>query len=73
MLLLLHPRSAPSHRLIELTTAPGFCSSSWSWSPWPSAVARPQLLGHDLDNGSGAAVLGGPGPLLELTALLHSL
>jgi hypothetical protein len=27
--------------------------------------ARPQLLGHDLDSRSGAAVLGGPAPLLE--------
>jgi hypothetical protein len=27
--------------------------------------ARPQLLGHDLDHLPGAAVLGGPGPLLE--------
>src|SRR4029453_15747294 len=26
---------------------------------------RPQLLGHDLDGGSGAAVLSGPGPLLK--------
>jgi hypothetical protein len=27
----------------------------------------PQLLGHDLDGGAGAAVLGGPAPLLEPT------
>src|SRR5829696_8618651 len=27
--------------------------------------ARPQLLGHDLDGGAGAAVLSGPGALLE--------
>ena len=30
-----------------------------------TSEARPQLLGHDLDDGSGAAILDGPGPLLE--------
>jgi hypothetical protein len=30
-----------------------------------TSEARPQLLGHDLDDGAGAAVLSGPGPLLE--------
>jgi hypothetical protein len=29
------------------------------------AQAWPQFLGHDLDGRAGAAVLGGPGPLLE--------
>ena len=34
-----------------------------SWSPSASAGLS-QLLGHDLDDGPGAAILGGP-PLLE--------
>jgi len=33
--------------------------------------ARPQLLGHDLDHGSGAAVLSSPAPLLEPTHDYH--
>ena len=43
----------------------------WSWLRVALVVvvrpteARPQLLGHDLDDGSGAAILGRPGPLLE--------
>jgi hypothetical protein len=53
--------------------------SSHRWSSWLLArvfrrpgrgrrrplEARPQLLGRDLDHGAGAAVLGGPCPLLE--------
>jgi hypothetical protein len=41
--------------------------SPWSWSP-SSTQARPQLVSHDLDGGSGAAVLGGPCPLLWIAA-----
>jgi hypothetical protein len=42
------------HRLV------GSASSMIWWTQ-----ARPQLVGHDLDGGSGAAVLGGPGAMLE--------
>src|SRR5215218_3471691 len=59
------PASRPVASLVELATVPGSASP---WSPSPSAVARPQLLGHDLDGGSGAAGLGGPGVLLEPAA-----
>src|SRR4029453_16286109 len=62
---MLRPRPAPSHR----------------WSSWLPVLtpggsgrrrrrptkARPQLVGYDLDGGAGAAVLSGPGPLLEPT------
>jgi hypothetical protein len=51
--------------LVELASAPG-SSSPWSWSR-SSTEARPELLGHDLHNRAGAAVLGRPGPLLEPT------
>jgi hypothetical protein len=60
-MLVRYPCPAPSHR----------------WSSWPPLLAPrrpgrrrppqawPQLLGHDLDDRSGAAVLSGPAPLLE--------
>jgi hypothetical protein len=50
--------------LVELATG-SCCASPWSWSPSPTAVAWPQLLGHDLDHGPGALILGGPAPLLK--------
>src|SRR5215211_773120 len=60
--MLLHPRPAPPHRSSWLLAARG-----------PGRARRrppktwPQLLGHDLHDGSGAAVLSRPGPLLEPT------
>jgi hypothetical protein len=64
-MLLVHPRPAPSHRW-----------SSWLLDLAPRRPgrrrrrppeARPQLLGHDLDGRSGAAILSGPAPGLEST------
>src|SRR5205814_1685166 len=61
---MLHSRPAPSHRW-----------SSWLPVPAPRRPGRgrrcppqawPQLLGQNLHDGSSAAVLGGPAPLLEL-------
>jgi len=49
--------------LVELVTG-SCCASPWSWSPLPPQ-AWPQLLGHDLDDRPGAAILGGPAPLLK--------
>jgi hypothetical protein len=60
---MLRPRPAPVASLVELATGPG---SAWSWSSLPPTAGSPQLLGHDLHGRAGAAVLGGPGPLLEL-------
>ena len=50
--------------LVELASGPD-SSSSWSGRRCP-AQARPQLVGDDLHGRAGAAVLGGPGPLLDL-------
>ena len=57
MVLLVHPRPAPPHRW-----------SSWLLTLAPCrpgrrrhrpAQTRPQLVGHDLDHGPGAAILSG--------------
>jgi hypothetical protein len=56
-------RRRPAPSLVELATGSD-PSWSWSWLPSPSAGSA-QLLGHDLDYRSGAAVLGRPCPLLE--------
>ena len=53
-------RPAPPHRSSGLLAARG--PSRGGRRP---TQAWPQLLGHDLHDGAGAAVLSGPGPLLE--------
>jgi hypothetical protein len=54
--------SRSSHRMVGLAT--GSCCASPCRGRRRPAQAWSQLLGHDLDDGPGAAILGGP-PLLE--------
>src|SRR5215208_3517102 len=64
-MLLPHPRPRAVASLVELllVAAPRRPGRRRRRPP----QARSQLLGHDLDNRPGAAILSGPAPLLEST------